>query len=176
MYLDAPLRTWAKRATVMISHSYHFSPRAPHSAFVARLVRLGRDLGVLASPPAVEMTRRHRMMFEVDERRHRRLVGWRGGDLVPPVAAVSQPTQFGPLCFAVATMGAAKLPMVFARSARDEGIDALLRTEHAYLALDRRHRERVRSCGLNDADATCHIRARERRIRLLDRLRDRQAS
>lgn len=160
----------------MISHTYHYPLRTPHSSVVARVLRLGRKLGFLASPPAIGMSRRHRMMFAVDERRrHRRPAGYRGDDFVPPIAAVSQPTEFGPLCFAVATMEATQLPTVLARSATEVRIDDLLKTEHAHLALDLRHRESVRSSGLSDEDATVRVRARERRIRLLDQLRDKRS-
>jgi hypothetical protein len=89
----------------MISQSYQYPLRVPHGSFIARLLRLARELGLLASPPEAVMSRRHRMMFTMDERRRHRRAAATGGDLVPPVAAVSMPTQFGPLCFAVASGG-----------------------------------------------------------------------
>lgn len=53
------------------------------------------------------MTRRHRMMFTVDEHRRRR------GPLAPSGDAqmvVVSPIQFGPLCFAVAALRAGHFP------------------------------------------------------------------
>jgi hypothetical protein len=157
----------------MTSQSYKYPLRAPHSSFVERLLRLGRGLGLLAFPPeAGSMSRRHRMMFTMDEhRRHHRPVG-QGDDRVPPAAAaVSQPTQFGPLCFAVATLGPEQLTVAPAESARNMRIDDRLRLERAHLALDLQHRERVRSCRLSDRDASRRVQDRKRQIRFLDELR-----
>jgi hypothetical protein len=153
----------------MISQSYRYPLRAPHGAFVARLLRMGRELGLLASLPDVIMSRRHRMMFTMDEHRH-----YRGhvlsGDLVPPVAAVSAPTEFGPLCFAVATLGPEHFSVGPEKLSKDTRIDGRLRIEQAHLALDLQHRERVRSSRLSDEDATRQVEDRERQIRLLEEL------
>src|SRR5690348_18053020 len=43
--------------------------------------------------------------------------------------SVSQPTQFGPLCFAVATLGPEAFPVAPGESARDVRIDGRLRLE-----------------------------------------------
>lgn len=157
----------------MISQSYRYPLRVPHG-FIAQLLRLGRELGLLASPPEIVMTRRHRMMFTMDEHRRHRRPKATSGDLVPPVAAVSQPTQFGPLCFAVATLGAEPFQMVPKDpedAARDARIDHRVRLERAHLTLDLEHRERVRSAQLSDEDATRSVRARRRQIRFLTELR-----
>ncbi|HEV2622585.1 MAG TPA: hypothetical protein VGU65_10925 [Frateuria sp.] len=157
----------------MISQSYQYPLHGPHSTFVERLLRLGRQLGLLAFPAeATAMSRRHRMMFTMDEHRRHRRPAASGDDLVPPAAAaVSQPTQFGPLCFAVATLGPEAFPVAPGESARDVRIDGRLRLERAHLALDLQYRERVRSCRLNDRDATHRVQDRKRQIRLLDELR-----
>lgn len=85
--------------------SYQYPLRAPHGAIVQFLLMLCRRMRLLATPPSVQMSRRHRMMFAVDERRahHTRTRAVPNNNFVPPAAAVSEPTQFGPLCFAVAT-------------------------------------------------------------------------
>jgi hypothetical protein len=154
--------------------SYQYPLRAPHGAIVEFLFELCRRMGSSAAPPPVQMSRRHRMMFVVDERRaHRaRTRGVPDNDFVPPAAAaVSQPTQFGPLCFAVATHGGSPLPADKRESARSRLIRHRVTAERSYLALERQYLARVRAIGLDDGDARGQVRARKRRIRLLRELR-----
>lgn len=84
--------------------SYRYPLTAPHGYLTNLLLHLFRALGVLQPIPiAAPMLRRHRMMLAVDERRHYRPRNTRGSDLVPPAAAaISNPTQFGAFCSAVA--------------------------------------------------------------------------
>ena len=151
--------------------SYQYPLRAPHSTIVEFLLRLCRRMGLPATPAPVQMSRRHQMMFVVDERRaHARTRGMPDDDFVPPAAAVSKPTQFGPLCFAVATNCGNQLLATKGESARSRRIRHRVTAERSYLALERQYLARVRAIGLDDEDARANVRVRERRIRLLREL------
>lgn len=157
--------------------SYQFPLPSAHGWLVAFLLRIGRKAGWVAPAAAGQhMSRRHRMMFAVDERhasgrgrnRHR------PGSSPPAIAAASRATYFGSFCSSLVTMhDGGHEPSVSHQGERPRGnmdIVTRLRTAQRHLRLEQQHRERVRRCGLDDRDATTGVDARQRQIALLQRL------
>jgi len=122
------------------------------------------------------ISRRHRAMRVEDERRAcARERGSQASGLIPPeVSAVSKPTYFGSFCSSLVATGNGSHEQTEVhdreRRARDTRIAARLLNAQRHLRLEQQHREHVRSCGLDDRQATTTIDARQRQVALLQRL------
>jgi hypothetical protein len=157
--------------------SYQFPLPDAHGSLVAFLLQLGRKVG-LAGPAAASdrMSRRHRMMLVVDERRAcARERSNHAPGLIPPAAsALSKPTYFGSFCSSLVAPRQGGHEQTLAhereRRRRDMRIAARLLNAQRHLNLEQQHRDRVRGYGLDDSEATTTIGARQRQIALLQRL------
>lgn len=157
--------------------SHQFPLADAHGSMGTFVLQLCQKIGLV--PPAAardRIRRRDRAMRVVDERRAcAQERGSQASGLIPPeVSAVSKPTYFGSFCSSLVATGDGSHEQTDVhdseRRARDTRIAARLLNARRHLRLEQQHREHVRSCGLDDRQATTTIDARQREVALLQRL------
>lgn len=158
---------------------YRFPLPRAHGSLVAFLFRLGRAVGLVAPAAAEEqMSRRHRLMLAVDQRRAAERIhrGNKPRFGLSKLAMAYGMGDFDPSSVTTGHGSSEPSPEpTEGRSVRDMEIANRLSIAKRQLKLEEQHRERVRNNRLDDVVASASVMARRRQIALLCKLRRRDA-